>query len=62
MAKKILMHVEANGQTKIEAEGYVGGTCLDATAPFEGLFAQQVKPREMVGECAGTPDLGERVR
>jgi hypothetical protein len=62
MSKKVLMHVDANGVTKIEAQGYEGGTCLDATAVFEGLFKETVKPREMVGACAPGRDLGERVR
>ena len=62
MVKKVLMHVAPNGTTKIEAEGYEGGTCLDATAPFENLFKEQERARVMTGDCAGTPDLGERVR
>lgn len=62
-SRKVLMHVDANGQTKIEAQGYEGGTCMDATAIFEGLFSTNVKPREMVGACNGAGrDLGERVR
>jgi len=62
MSKKVLMHVDGDGTTKIEAEGYVGGECLDATSVFEGLFKETVKEREMVGECVPPRDLGERVR
>jgi hypothetical protein len=63
MSKKIKMHVDGNGVTKIEAEGYEGGTCLDATSIFEGIFSKTETPREMVGECAGANhERGERVR
>ena len=63
MSKRVLLHVNPNGQTNVEAEGYEGGTCLDATKVFEDMFAKTVGPREMVGECAGgNPDMGERVR
>jgi len=63
MAKRVLLHVSPLGTTKIEAEGYEGGTCMDATAPFEAMFAKTVSPRQMVGECAaGNPDMGEKVR
>lgn len=59
MAKKINMHFDPNGGVKIEAEGYDGGTCIDATAPFEALFATEVAPRQATGECA--PAAQERV-
>ena len=59
--KKILMHVGPTGRTKIEAQGYEGGTCLDATAPFEALFGKTDGERVYTGgEC--DPDMGERVR
>lgn len=61
MTKKVKLHVSPDGQTKIEAEGYEGGTCMDATKPFEDLFNNVEREREMVGECAGGPDQGERV-
>lgn len=61
MAKRVLIHVENNGKTKIEAEGFEGGTCLDATAAFEAMFSKTEAPREMVGECAPRKDFGERV-
>lgn len=60
--RKVLMHVSIDGKTKIEAQGFEGGSCLAATAPFEALFGTTVRAREMVGECGGTPDMGERVR
>lgn len=63
MTKKVLMHVDANGKAKIEAQGYEGEGCLDATAVFEGLFSKEEGPREMVGACGpDNPDQGERVR
>lgn len=60
--KKVLLHFDPNGGVQIEAQGYEGGTCLQATQPFENLFTQEVKPREMVGACAEGHDKGERVR
>jgi hypothetical protein len=63
MTKKITMTFDTEGDTKIEVEGYEGGTCLDATAAFENIFAKQSGDREMVGACAGdNPDYGERIR
>lgn len=60
--KKVLMHVTNDGAVTIEAEGYEGGTCMDATKVFEDLFTDQVGERVMVGDCAGGNDMGERVR
>lgn len=63
MSRKILMHVEATGKAKIEAEGFTEGECLDATSVFEKIFSKEDGPREMVGACAANnPDMGERVR
>ena len=59
--KRVLLHVSPEGQTKIEAEGYEGGTCMDATAVFEDLFSETVREREMVGECAPGGAQGEKV-
>ncbi len=59
--REILMHIEPTGKAVIEAQGFEGGTCLDATSAFEALFSKQEAPREMVGECAGGRDLGEKV-
>lgn len=60
--REILMHVSPDGKATIEAKGFEGGTCLDATSAFENLFSKTEAPREMVGECAGGRDFGERVR
>lgn len=60
--REILMHIETNGKATVEAKGFEGGTCLDATAAFEQIFSKTEAPREMVGECAGGRDFGERVR
>lgn len=63
MTKKVLMHFDREGNAKVEAQGYEGGTCIDATQPFEQIFGKEVGEREMVGECAGgASDMGERVR
>jgi hypothetical protein len=59
MAKKVLLHVGPNGDTKIEAQGYEGGTCLEATSVFEALFSDTVKERVSTGECATGTDMGE---
>lgn len=61
MAREILLHVEATGKAKVEAAGFEGGECLDATKVFENLFAKEDGPREMVGACAVGRDMGERV-
>lgn len=58
--QKINMHFDVDGKCKIEAEGFEGGTCLDATKPFEDLFSSEVSERKMEGECIA-PDQGERV-
>lgn len=60
--REILMHIDNTGKATIEAKGFEGGTCLDATSAFEQLFSKTEAPREMVGECAGGKDFGERVR
>lgn len=62
MAKRVLMEVDAFGGTKISAQGYQGGTCIQATASFESLFSKTVQPRQAVGDCDGRKDDGERVR
>jgi hypothetical protein len=62
MARKVIMTVDANGATKIEAQGYEGGTCMEATAPFENMFKTTVKERVMEGECGPRPDMGEYAR
>jgi hypothetical protein len=55
------MEVSAVGETKIEAEGFEGGTCIDATAPFESLLSKVVRERQAVGECGPRKDDGERI-
>lgn len=60
--REIFLHVDPNGKAVVEAAGFEGGTCLDATAAFEALFSKTEAPREMVGECAGGKDFGERIR
>ena len=62
MSREVLIHTEQNGNVKIEAQGFEGGTCLEATSAFESMLSQVVAPREMVGECAAGTDKGERVR
>lgn len=59
--RKVLLHVDANGKTNIEAQGYEGGSCMEATAPFEGMFKKTERERVMTGDCGPRPDMGERV-
>jgi hypothetical protein len=60
--KKVILTVEPTGKSTIQAEGYEGGTCLDATAAFEALFTKTERERQMVGECGPRKDDGERVK
>ncbi len=62
MTQKVLMEVGPTGKTTVSAEGFTGGTCMDATAPFEALFTKQVGERVMVGDCASLPDRRGAVR
>ncbi len=58
--KKIVIDFAPNGKATVGAQGYTGGECLLATAPFEHMFKKQVSDRVMVGdECRKDP--GERV-
>lgn len=60
--RTIDLEIGPDGKARIQANGFEGGTCLDATAAFEALFTKTDAPRQMVGECAGGRDFGERVR
>jgi hypothetical protein len=62
MAKKILMDFSSDGRVKIKAEGYEGGSCLEATKPFEDMFSGTEVARESTGECATGSDNGEYAR
>ena len=51
MSKKIVVTIDPEGQTQVEAFGYKGGTCVKATAPLTqaligGLPNQAVKKPE----------------
>ena len=59
--QRITMTVDNIGVTKIEADGFQGGTCIDATAPFESLLGKVERQRQAVGECGPRKDDGERV-
>lgn len=61
MAKKVQLLVDAFGKTEISAEGYSGGTCVDATRAFEEMFSETVRERQAQGDCQRRDD-GERVR
>lgn len=62
MSKKITMAVSPNGDAKIEAFGYEGGSCVDATAELEALFGDTNSERMMKDGEAVAADMGERVR
>lgn len=59
--KAVVIDFYPNGEAKIGAEGYSGGECLTATAPFENLYKDTVSERVMVGDGCRV-DKGERVR
>ena len=61
MVKKVSIEVDQMGNAKIEAEGYEGGTCIDATAAFEGMMQKVEKERQAVGDCDNRKDDGERI-
>lgn len=49
MTQKIIVTVDANGDTTIRAEGYTGRACIDATHHFEyalGRVTKDEKTRE----------------
>lgn len=50
MAKEIIITVKSDGSTVIEASGYAGRGCLNATKPFEdslGVITQR-KPKPVI--------------
>lgn len=62
MAKKVTFSVDAFGKAEIFAEGYEGGTCVDATAAFEAIFTKTDRQRQATNEDSLRRDDGERVR
>lgn len=60
MGKKVRINVDPMGNSKIEAEGFEGETCRDATLPFEQMFKTEGERIITGSDCA--PDRGERVR
>lgn len=62
MSKKVIFSVDAFGKAEISADGYEGGTCIDATAAFEAIFSKTEREREAAGACDRRRDDGERVR
>lgn len=61
MTKKVILEVDPYGKTTIQAEGYEGGTCIDATAAFESMFAKTERERRATGDCDTRRDDGERI-
>jgi len=62
MSKKVVFSVDAFGKAEISAEGYEGGTCIDATAAFEAIFSKTDRQRQAINEDSLRRDDGERVR
>jgi len=62
MSKKVVFSVDAFGKAEISAEGYEGGTCIDATAAFEAIFSKTDRQRQATNEDSLRRDDGERVR
>lgn len=46
MEKKITITVDSKGDTKIEASGYQGGECLNATKPYEQALGADPSTRK----------------
>jgi hypothetical protein len=46
MDEKIIITVNADGATKIEAEGFEGSSCDGATAPYEDALGSMVEREE----------------
>jgi hypothetical protein len=56
MERAILIHFDAGtGEVKIEAEGFEGLSCLEATQPFEEALG-------MVGDRIYKPESQQQVR
>ena len=62
MTKTVNITVDPEGKSTIEADGFSGGECIDATQAFESMFQKTVRERQMVGDCGSRKDDGERVR
>lgn len=56
--KKITVTIGRDGSTKVEADGYSGGECLEATKAIEAALGEvderETKP-EMYGEACVAP-------
>jgi len=47
MSEKIIkISIDVNGQAKIEAEGFRGGGCKDATKIYESLYENKVSAQD----------------
>jgi hypothetical protein len=46
MDEKIIITVNADGTTKIEAEGFEGSSCDGATAPYEDALGSVIEREE----------------
>jgi hypothetical protein len=46
MDEKIIITVNADGTTKIEAEGFEGSSCNGATAPYEDALGSVIEREE----------------
>ena len=47
--RRVIMNIDQTGQIEVEAEGFEGRSCLDATQPFEevlGIRSGQKRKRE----------------
>lgn len=62
MSKRIEITFDEQGNPTVEAFGYTGGECKQATAPFESA-AGKVLERKMKGtECAVEVSTSTKVR
>lgn len=50
--EEVDVHIDADGQVRIEVRGVKGGGCRDITAPLETALGGDVVSREMTAEAA----------
>jgi hypothetical protein len=60
-SKRIEIVVDAEGNPTIEAFGYTGGECKQATAPFEEAAGTVIERKMKGSECAVTVDVRSKV-
>lgn len=64
--KEIIITVKPDGTTEIEAKGYKGRSCLEATKPFEEKLGivekRKMKPVALVQERSFTHGVQDKIK